>query len=301
MNDEQLLRYSRQIMLPEIDAAGQLRLAQARVLVVGLGGLGSAASIYLAAGGVGHLLLADLRHGGTFQSAAADPAPHLRHRPPKTESARDHLLALKPEVTVTLIDRTMDDDNLAAQVAQSDVVVDCSDNFRTRFAINAACVRARKPLVSAAAIRFEAQISVFDTRDPASPCYRCLYGAGAEVEETCTANGVIAPLLGVAGSVQALEAMKIIMQIGKTLSGRLLLTGCTQHGMAQRAPAERPGLPGVRPGSLIQQQQAPGHRHVQQRDKYGGRTQVLGTTGQLHGSRGHAGQSPLRRRNSTVL
>ncbi len=223
MNDDQLLRYSRQIMLPEIDAAGQQRLAEARVLVVGLGGLGSAASIYLAAGGVGHLTLADFDRVdlSNLQRQILHGTADIGR--PKTESARDHLQALNPEVQLTLLDTPMNEDNLAAQVAQCDVVVDASDNFRTRFAINAACVRARKPLVSAAAIRFEAQISVFDARDPASPCYRCLYGAGAEVEETCTANGVIAPLLGIAGSVQALEAMKIIMGIGKTLSGRLLL------------------------------------------------------------------------------
>jgi len=239
MNDEQLLRYSRQIMLPEIDAAGQERLAEARVLVVGLGGLGSAASIYLAAGGVGHLLLADFD-----RVELSNLQRQVLHRTcdigrPKTESARDHLLALNPEVKVTLVDRAMDEDNLAAQVAQTDVVVDASDNFRTRFAINAACVRARKPLVSAAAIRFEAQISVFDARDPGSPCYRCLYGAGAEVEETCTANGVIAPLLGIAGSVQALEAMKIIMQIGTTLSGRLLLLdGLSMEWHSARLPKD---------------------------------------------------------------
>lgn len=223
MNDEQLLRYSRQIMLPEIDAAGQQRLGAAHALVVGLGGLGSAASIYLAAGGVGRLTLVDFD-----RVDLSNLQRQILHRTadigrPKTESAREHLSALNPDVSLTLVDRTVDEENLGELVTQADVIVDASDNFRTRFAVNSACVRARKPLVSAAAIRFEAQITVFDARDPASPCYRCLYGAGAEVEETCTANGVIAPLLGIAGSVQALEAMKIIMNLGRTLAGRLLL------------------------------------------------------------------------------
>jgi adenylyltransferase/sulfurtransferase len=223
MNDEQLLRYSRQIMLPEIDAAGQQRLADGHALVIGLGGLGSAASIYLAAGGVGKLTLVDFD-----RVDLSNLQRQILHRTadigrPKTESAREHLSALNPEVSLTLVGRAMDEDNLAEYVAGADVVVDASDNFRTRFAVNGACVRARRPLVSAAAIRFEAQITVFDARKPESPCYRCLYGAGAEVDETCTANGVIAPLLGIAGSVQALEAMKILMNVGTTLAGRLLL------------------------------------------------------------------------------
>jgi adenylyltransferase/sulfurtransferase len=223
MDDERLLRYSRQIMLPEIDAAGQERLAAARVLVVGLGGLGSAASIYLAAAGTGHLVLADFD-----RVDLSNLQRQILHRTAdigraKTDSAREHLLALNPHVEVTPVAQVMDEATLARHVAAADVIVDACDNFRTRFAINAAAAHARKPVVSAAAIRFEAQISVFDHRDPAAPCYRCLYGSGAEVEETCTANGVIAPLLGIAGSVQALEAMKIIIGIGTTLKGRLLL------------------------------------------------------------------------------
>lgn len=223
MNDEQLLRYSRQIMLPEIDAAGQERLAAAHVLVIGLGGLGSAASLYLAAGGVGHLVLADFDTVdlSNLQRQILHGSADIGR--PKTESARDRLLALNPDVQLDLLAQVMDESTLARHVQAADVVVDASDNFRTRFAVNAACVAARRPLVSAAAIRFEAQVSVFDARDALAPCYRCLYGAGAEVEETCTANGVIAPLLGIIGSVQAMEAMKVIMGIGTTLKGRLLL------------------------------------------------------------------------------
>lgn len=223
MNDEQLLRYSRQIMLPEIDAAGQEKLAAATVFVVGLGGLGSAVSIYLTAAGVGHLILADFD-----RVDLSNLQRQILHRTsdigrPKIDSAREHLLALNPDVRLTLIDRVLEDRELEERVAAADVVVDASDNFKTRFAVNAACVRAQRPLVSGAAIRFEAQVAVFDTRDPASPCYRCLYGADAAVEETCTANGVMAPLLGIIGSVQAAEAMKIIMGIGHVLLGELLL------------------------------------------------------------------------------
>ena len=223
MNDEQLLRYSRQIMLPEIDVEGQLRLAGAKVLVIGLGGLGSAASIYLTVAGVGHLTLVDFDKVdlSNLQRQILHGTADIGR--PKTASARDTLLALNPDVQLTLIDHALNIQELAAQVEAADVVVDASDNFDTRFAVNEACVRAAVPLVSGAAIRFEAQISVYDPRNPDSPCYRCLYGDAAEVDETCAGNGVVAPLLGIAGSVQALEAMKLIMDIGQTLQGRLLL------------------------------------------------------------------------------
>lgn len=222
MNDEQLLRYSRQIMLPEIDAAGQLRLAQARVLVIGLGGLGSAASIYLTTAGVGHLVLVDFDKVelSNLQRQILYMTRDIGSR--KTQSAAAHLRALNPDVELALIDRVLEGDELLAAVRQADVVVDATDNFRTRFAVNEACFRAGTPLVSGAAIRFEAQVSVFDPRAAESPCYRCLYGERAAVDETCTANGVIAPLLGIIGSIQAAEAMKLIMGIGRTLQGRLL-------------------------------------------------------------------------------
>ena len=223
MKDEQLLRYSRQMMLPEIDAKGQLRLSEAHVLLIGLGGLGSAASIYLAAAGVGRLTLADFDKVdiSNLQRQILHSTPDIGRF--KTESARDRLSALNPEVELALLNGVMEGADLQKAVAAADVVVDASDNFRTRFAVNEACVRARKPLVSGAAIRFEAQVSVFDARDPAAPCYRCLYGDEAVADETCAANGVIAPLLGIVGSIQALEAMKLIMDIGRNLKGRLLL------------------------------------------------------------------------------
>ena len=223
MNDEDLLRYSRQIMLPEIDAEGQLRLSRATVLIIGLGGLGSAASIYLTAAGVGHLVLVDFD-----KVDLSNLQRQIVHRTsdigrPKVESAAENLRALNPGVKLSLIDHVLEQEALIDQVRKADVVLDASDNFQTRFAINAACVSTGTPLVSGAAIRFEAQISVFNPADEQSPCYRCLYGEQAMIDETCTANGVVAPLLGIVGSIQAMEAMKLIMGIGKTLTGRLLL------------------------------------------------------------------------------
>jgi adenylyltransferase/sulfurtransferase len=223
MNDEQLLRYSRQIMLPQIDAEGQQRLAEGRVLIIGLGGLGSAASIYLCAAGVGRLTLADFDKVdlSNLQRQIVHGTADIGRR--KIDSAADRLRALNPDVHLALVDHAMEGEELRETVASVDVVVDGSDNFRTRFAVNEACVRAGTPLVSGAAIRFEAQISVFDPRNPDSPCYRCLYGEDATADLSCAANGVMAPLLGIVGSIQAAEAMKLIMGIGRTLQGRLVL------------------------------------------------------------------------------
>lgn len=223
MDDEQLLRYSRHIMLPEIDAEGQLRLLDARVLLIGLGGLGSAVSMYLCAAGVGELVLVDFDNVdlSNLQRQIVHGTKDIGR--PKVESARDHLQALNPGVRIVTLAKALEDGELLEQVAQSDVVVDASDNFKTRFAINEACVKSRTPLVSGAAIRFEAQLSVFNPADADSPCYHCLYGESSAVNETCTENGVMAPLLGIVGSIQAAEAMKIIMGIGRTLQGRLML------------------------------------------------------------------------------
>ena len=223
MNDEQLLRYSRQIMLPEIDAEGQLRLAQATVLMIGAGGLGSSASIYLAAGGVGHIILVDFDRVdlSNLQRQILYKTADIGRL--KVESGADHLKALNPDVKLTLIDRMLAEDELMNYAEQADIIVDASDNFATRFAVNRASVATGTPLVSAAAIRFEAQISVFNPQHETSPCYRCLYKEDMEVEATCTANGVLAPLLGIVGSIQATETMKLIMGLGDTLQGRLLL------------------------------------------------------------------------------
>ncbi|MCG8324986.1 MAG: molybdopterin-synthase adenylyltransferase MoeB [Thiotrichales bacterium] len=223
MNYEQLLRYSRQIMLPKIDAGGQQKLAAARALIIGLGGLGSSASLYLASAGVGELVIVDYDKVdlSNLQRKVVHTTDDIGRM--KTESAGETLAAINPEIKITAFDRKLDGAELETQVAGASVVLDCSDNFATRFAINEACVKQRTPLVSAAAIRFEAQFSVFDTRRDDSPCYRCLYGESADVDQTCTANGVIAPLLGIMGSMQAMEAMKLIMDIGQTMTGSLLL------------------------------------------------------------------------------
>lgn len=223
MDNDKLLRYSRQMMLPEIDAEGQQRLVDARVLIIGLGGLGSSSSVYLAAAGVGHLVLVDFDEVdiSNLQRQIVHATRDIGRL--KVDSAAEHLLELNPEIKVTKVDHKIENEELEEQVKSSTVVLDCSDNFQTRFAINDACVKYKTPLVSGAAIRFEAQVSVFDSRHEDSPCYRCLYGGEAEVEQSCTANGVISPLLGIVGSIQACEAMKIIMSLGETLEGRLLL------------------------------------------------------------------------------
>jgi adenylyltransferase/sulfurtransferase len=221
MNDQQLLRYSRQIMLDDIDIEGQEKLLAARVLIVGLGGLGSPVAMYLAAAGVGHLILADFDTVdlSNLQRQIAHTTDRIGQS--KVESTTKTLRALNPDVNITSVIEVLDADKLKYQVAKVDVVVDCCDNFATRFAVNAACVATKVPLVSGAAIRLEGQVSVFDNRDESSPCYRCLYDEDSEENTTCAANGVLSPLVGIIGSMQALETIKIICGIGKTLAGKL--------------------------------------------------------------------------------
>ena len=223
MNDQELLRYSRQIMLPDVDIEGQEKLLTARVLIIGLGGLGSPVAMYLAAAGVGHLVLADFDTVdlSNLQRQIAHTTDRIGQT--KVESAAQTLHALNPDVQITCISHALDVESLALQVANVDVVVDCCDNFTTRFAVNAACVTAKVPLVSGAAIRLEGQVAVFDNRDPNCPCYRCLYDEGSEENTTCAANGVLSPLVGIIGSMQALEAIKLIVGFGKSLAGKLLV------------------------------------------------------------------------------
>lgn len=223
MDDAQLLRYSRQIMLPQIDVAGQEKLRDATVLIVGLGGLGSPAALYLAAAGVGHLLLAD--DDSVELSNLQRQILHTQNNigQAKTQSAIVALEAINPDTKLTAIDSRLQDDVLETTVEQADVIVDASDNFATRFALNQACLKFRKPLVSGAVIRMEGQVTVFDSRRADSPCYRCLYPDMAEVAETCSENGVLAPVVGIIGSIQATETIKLLLQLGNTLTGRLLL------------------------------------------------------------------------------
>lgn len=222
MNDNQLLRYSRQIMLPDIDIEGQEKLLAAKVLIVGLGGLGSPVAMYLAAAGVGHLVLADFDQVdlSNLQRQIAHTTASIGLN--KAQSAAKTLRELNPDIQIDCIETMLDADALLAQIKQVNLVVDCTDNFQTRFAINHACVTAKVPLVSGAAIRLEGQVSVFDPRDSDSPCYRCLYSE-ANDDLTCAANGVLAPLVGIIGSVQALEAIKLLTGFGQSLAGRLLL------------------------------------------------------------------------------
>lgn len=224
MNDEQLLRYSRHILLPEIGVEGQEALLASRVLVVGAGGLGSPACMYLAAAGVGTIVLCDDDDVDLTNLQRQILHSQATVGRPKVESGRESLLRLNPLVNVETVRARLEGDALDAQVRIADVVLDCSDNFATRHAINRACARHRKPLVSGAAIRFDGQVSVFDLRRADSPCYHCLFPEGKDVEEVrCAVMGVFAPLTGIIGATQAAEALKLIVGCGVSLDGRLLL------------------------------------------------------------------------------
>ncbi len=235
MNDNQLLRYSRQIMLPQVDVAGQQLLLAAKVLIVGTGGLGSPAAIYLAAAGLGQITLYD-----DDQVDLSNLQRQIAHYTTdigadKVISTQQTLNKINPDVNVLAHKQRLTGQHLEQEVALADVVLDCSDNFATRFAINAACVRQKTPLVSGAAIRFEGQVAVFTPGKNDSPCYHCLYNDNSEELQNCATNGVIAPITGIIGSIQALEAMKLIMQIGETLAGRLLLLdGLTMEWQSMR-------------------------------------------------------------------
>ncbi|HCJ28634.1 MAG TPA: molybdopterin-synthase adenylyltransferase MoeB [Pseudomonas sp.] len=223
LSDEELLRYSRQILLKQVDIDGQLKLKQSRVLIVGLGGLGSPVALYLAAAGVGELHLADFDRvdlTNLQRQVAHDTQSVGLH---KVDSAIARLSSLNPLLKLVPHRAAMDADSLEAAVAAVDLVLDCTDNFAVREAVNAACVVAKKPLVSGAAIRLEGQLSVFDPRVATSPCYHCLYGHGSEAELSCSEAGVLGPLVGMVGSLQALEALKLLAGFGEPLVGRLLL------------------------------------------------------------------------------
>lgn len=223
MNDNQLLRYSRQIMLPQIDIEGQIKLLNAKALIIGAGGLGSPASIYLAAAGVGSITIYDddIVDLSNLQRQIAHHTDDIGTD--KVISTRNTLNNLNPDTQVRAVKERLTGAQLDYEVAQADVVLDCCDNFSTRFAVNSTCVKNLKPLVSGAAIRFEGQVSVFRPGYNDSPCYNCLYTDTGEEMQNCATNGVIAPITGIVGSIQALEAMKIIINIGETLTGRLLL------------------------------------------------------------------------------
>ena len=224
MDDTQLLRYSRHILLNELGVEGQQRILQSRVLVIGLGGLGSAAALYLATAGVGHLTLVD--HDTVDLTNLQRQIAHTQARvgQPKVESACQALLAINPDLSITTVQERADAQRLDQLVPSADVVLDCCDNFSTRHLVNAACVRQRVPLVSGAAIRFDGQLAVYDPRQTDSPCYACVFPPDTQLEETrCATMGVFAPLVGIIGSMQAAEALKLIGGAGHPAVGRLLM------------------------------------------------------------------------------
>ena len=224
MDDPLLLRYSRHILLDELGPDAQARFASAHALIIGVGGLGAPAAQFLAAAGVGTLSLCDADSVDltNLQRQILYATADVGQR--KVDAAAARLSSINPHVTIVKVARRIGEADLQPLVAAADVVIDCCDNFATRHAVNRACVSARKPLVSGAALRFDGQLAVFDTRNPASPCYHCLFGEGDELEETrCATMGVFAPLVGIVGSTQAAEALKLLAGVGESLAGRLLL------------------------------------------------------------------------------
>jgi adenylyltransferase/sulfurtransferase len=224
MNDEQLLRYSRHILLSEFGVEGQQRLCAAHALVIGAGGLGCPAALYLAASGVGTMTIAD-----SDRVDLTNLQRQILYRTesvgmPKVDAARATLAAVNPEVKLVTLQKRLQADDIAELVRQATVVLDCSDNFATRHAVNRACVRHARPLVSGAAIRFDAQLAVFDRREPDAPCYACLFPEEGEVEEVqCSVMGVLAPMVGAIGALQAMEAVKLLAGIGQGPAGKLAL------------------------------------------------------------------------------
>ena len=223
MNDQELLRYSKQIMLPQIDIEGQQKINDSTILIIGMGGLGSPTALYLAATGVGHIVIADFD-----QVELSNLQRQIIHNTSdigddKVNSAKAKLLELNPNITVTVANEIMHSDNLASLIKDVDIVLDGTDNFESRFEINKACVECHKPLISAAVIRFEGQISVFKGYEVGQPCYQCLYSEEGNGRESCVENGVLAPVAGLVGTIQALQAIKVLLGLGEQLCGELLL------------------------------------------------------------------------------
>jgi molybdopterin/thiamine biosynthesis adenylyltransferase len=223
MTPEQEARYSRHMLLAQMGKEGQEKLLAARVLIVGMGGLGSPVAMYLAASGVGHLVLTDFDvvELSNLQRQIIHHTDDVGEN--KVASAKAAIHDLNPEVEVSAIPWVLQEDELAREVQDADVVIDACDNFESRFELNAACWRLETPLVSAAAMRMDGQVTVFDSRHPHSPCYRCLYSDESTEGEACSQVGVLAPLLGIVGSIQAAEAMKLIIGMGTPLVGRVLV------------------------------------------------------------------------------
>ncbi len=222
MNDQQLLRYSRQIMLPEVGIEGQEVLLGSTMLLIGMGGLGAPTALYLAAAGVGHLIIADFDtvELSNLQRQVIHHTNDIGKL--KVDSAKQKMQAINPTIKITSVS-DLDENNLPKWLELCDIVLDGTDNFDTRFKINQACVASKKPLVSAAVIRFEGQLSVFKGYDANQPCYQCLYSTNGNSDENCTDNGILAPVAGMLGTMQALQALKVALNLGEQLVGKLLI------------------------------------------------------------------------------
>ena len=223
MEDHELLRYSKQIMLPQVDVEGQQKIMDSTALIIGMGGLGSPTALYLAAAGVGHIVIADFD-----QVELSNLQRQIIHQTKdigddKVNSAKNKLIELNPEIKVTIANELIHTDNLNDLIKGVDIVLDGTDNFESRFEINKVCVENKKPLISAAVVRFEGQVSVFKGHEKDQPCYQCLYSEEGEENESCIDNGVLAPVAGLIGTIQALQAIKVILNLGDQLSGSLLL------------------------------------------------------------------------------
>jgi molybdopterin/thiamine biosynthesis adenylyltransferase len=244
LDDTRLLRYSRHILLSELGPDAQEKFASAHALVIGVGGLGAPAAQFLVAAGVGTVTIcdADIVDLTNLQRQILYATQDIGTR--KVDAAARRLAAINPDVRVERIGQRVDASDLAPLVRAADVVLDCCDNFPTRHAVNAACVRARKPLVSGAAVRFDGQVAVFDARDATAPCYHCLFGEGEELEETrCATMGVFAPLVGIVGAMQAAEALKLIAGVGESLAGRLLIVDALDMRLREVAVPRDPACP----------------------------------------------------------
>jgi len=244
MDDGQLLRYSRHILLDEIGIEGQQRLLDAHALVIGAGGLGSPVALYLGSAGVGRITIVDDDRVDVTNLQRQIAHNLSRIGQAKAESARMSITAINPDVQVQAVVQRADAGALDTWVAAADVVIDCSDNFKTRHAVNAACVRHGRPLVAGAAIRFDGQISVYDPRDPRSPCYACVFPPEVTLEETlCATMGVFAPLVGIIGTMQAAEALKLLAGVGSSLAGRLQMLDARTMEWGEIRVARQAGCP----------------------------------------------------------
>jgi len=222
MNDDQLLRYSRHILLPQCDVAGQEKLLSSHAVIIGLGGLGSPVALYLAASGIGELSFVDFDEVeiSNLQRQIAHQTNTCGQS--KVESAKQSALALNPDIKINTLNKKLGETELQKIITSADVVLDCTDNFSSRFMINRCCVNESTPLVSGAAIRMDGQVSVFNQHQ-SSPCYQCLYKDNGDSEERCSENGILAPVVGIIGCIQATEAIKVLTGIGNTLDSRVLI------------------------------------------------------------------------------